>query len=436
MAADAAAVYSRGGWARLGWTLADTAFVLFLLLIFVGLEPFATRDPAALAAGESGFGGAGDIVREIAYLGGSLLIVFSAVRADGFRTLLSTPPLIAALLVWCALSAVWSAAPDVVLRRAALEIVIVMSAMMSVATLGVERSLSLLRGVLAAVLILNWMSIPLVRNAVHLPGEIDPQLVGDWRGVYFHKNIAGSVGAITAILFFFQMLRTRHLWDSAIVLAAIGFTIMTGSKSSLGLLPVGIAAGAVYGLVWRRGGIDRAIFCVTALLALLVAGIFVGTHMHEIVHALNDPTELTGRTAIWLGEIGFIRDHFILGAGFGSFADTGAASLLHNYVAAAWVQNISHGHNAYLQLLVTVGAVGFALAMLALVWAPARAFWGLDRWATETGMVLFAIFVFMVLHNFLESDFLEGDDPAWVAFLLMLATLRGVVRRPRQVHVP
>jgi len=35
----------------------------------------------------------------------------------------------------------------------------------------------------------------------------------------------------------------------------------------------------------------------------------------------------------------------------------------------------------------------------------------------------FAIFVFIVLHNLLESDFLEGDGPAWVAFLLALATL-------------
>ena len=35
----------------------------------------------------------------------------------------------------------------------------------------------------------------------------------------------------------------------------------------------------------------------------------------------------------------------------------------------------------------------------------------------------FALFVFLVLHNLLESDFLEGDAPAWVAFLLVLAAL-------------
>src|SRR5205085_3605248 len=136
----------------------------------------------------------------------------------------------------------------------------------------------------------------------------------------------------------------------------------------------------------------------------------------QISHAFSDPTELTGRTEIWRGEIAFIREHFLLGAGFGSFSDTGAASLLHNYVADTWVQNTSHGHNAYLQILVTIGAIGFALAMIALVIGPAREFWRLDPTNVGIKSALFAIFVFMVLHNFVESDFLEGEGPAWVVF--------------------
>ncbi|HEY3636579.1 MAG TPA: O-antigen ligase family protein [Rhizomicrobium sp.] len=414
----------------IGWSLADFACVCFLLLIFATLQPFATRDAVTLAGGESGFTGAGDALRQAAYIGSFLLVAFAAIRANGYRALLCLAPLMTALLCWCALSAAWSASPDVVFRRAILEIIIVMSAMMSVATLGMERSLALMRMVLGAVLIINWISIPLVHNAVHLPGETDPGLVGDWRGLYFHKNIAGSVSAITAILFFFQALKNRPLLNGAFCIGAIGFTVMTVSKSSIGLLPVAVAAGCLYAAIWRRG-IDRAIAGIVLLLALLAMGVAVSTHWHDIQHALNDPTELTGRTAIWLGEIGFIRDHLWLGAGFGSFADTGAASLLHAYVADKWVQNISHGHNAYLQLLVTIGLPGFLLAMLVFVLLPARAFWRFDPIQAGTKAVLVAIFVFMVLHNFLESDFLEGDDPAWVAFLLMLAMLRDLNLRKR-----
>jgi O-antigen ligase len=196
---------------------------------------------------------------------------------------------------------------------------------------------------------------------------------------------------------------------------------MTHSKASLAFLPVAIAAGCLYRIGWQRG-IDRAILTVAALIVASLLGILVFAEWGHISRTLTDPTELTGRTAIWQGEIAFIRDHFLLGSGFGSFSDTGAVSLLHNYVADTWVQNISQGHNGYLQILVTTGTIGFALAMTALVFLPAREFWRFDPANVAVRAVLFAIFVFMVLHNFLETDFLEGDDPAWVA--LVLAALR------------
>lgn len=424
MASEAAALPAVFPRPQSSLSVADAALICFLLLVFVTLDPFATRDPATLAKGGIALSGAGNAIRQAAFLGSFLLVAFAAVRANGFRALNCLSPLFAALLFWCVLSALWAGTPAVVFRRAILEIVIAMSAMLGVATVGNGRSLMLLRCVLAAVLVVNWLSIPLVHNAVHLSGELDPVLVGDWRGLYFHKNIAGAVSALTAILFFFEALQARRLLNGAICLAAIVFVFMTASKSSLGLLPIGIAAGCIYRLAWRRG-IDRAILCVALLLAMLLAGAVLFSWSGQLARDLADPTQFTGRTAIWQGEIGFIRDHFFHGAGFGSFSDTGAASLLHNYVDDTWVLNISQGHNAYLEILVTIGAVGFALAMLVFVVVPARAFWRFGLADLDERSVLFAIFVFMIAHNFLESDFLGVDDPAWIVFLMMLAMLRN-----------
>ena len=86
----------------------------------------------------------------------------------------------------------------------------------------------------------------------------------------------------------------------------------------------------------------------------------------------------------------------------------------------------SHGHNGYLQILVTTGAIGFVLALAALVVSPAIAFWKCS--AVELKALLFALFVFLVLHNLMETDFLEGDGVAWVAYLLMLAMLGNLQR--------
>jgi len=63
--------------------------------------------------------------------------------------------------------------------------------------------------------------------------------------------------------------------------------------------------------------------------------------------------------------------------------------------------------------------------MLALIVQPALAFHRIEeRRDLALFAPLFALFAFVVLHNFVESDFLEGDGPVWVGFMLMLGCLR------------
>jgi O-antigen ligase len=408
---------------RLAPWLAETAFLALLLMVFIGLAPFAPRDPATLAIGESGFAGAGDAVRQALYLLVLIVTMCTALELRGLSAFRAVPLTLALLLGWCLLTAYWAPASGVALRRGGLEVVVVLSALLGVESIGVERALKLLRFTLILVLAINWISIPLVHNAIHLPGESDPSLVGDWRGLYFHKNIAGAVSALSAIVFLFFAVEAKRWGDWALFAAAAVFTVMTRSKSSIGLLPAALAMAGLYRLAWRRD-LDRAIVGLSLALVAIVALTAAVADAGWIARLFEDPTQFTGRTAIWQAEIAFIRDHLYLGAGFGSFADTGALSPLHGYVNEGWVQTEAHGHNAYLQLLVTVGGVGFVLAMIAFVVQPLIAFFRARRADLPLYTMLFALFAFMILHNFLESDFLEGDGPAWVVFLLMLAMLR------------
>src|SRR5262249_11266578 len=159
-----------------------------------------------------------------------------------------------------------------------------------VETIGIERSLKILRGVLIAVLIINWISIPLTSRAVHLPGELDPSLVGAWRGLYFHKNIAGAVSAISALLFLFFATEQTSGIDWLLCLAALAFTVMTKSKSSLGLLLPALMAWGLYRGMWR-GGLDRSIVLVAATLLLVGAATAVLMDWTAIVRIISDPQE-------------------------------------------------------------------------------------------------------------------------------------------------
>jgi O-antigen ligase len=410
----------------------EAVFVGLLLLGFVGMEPFAIRNPATdLQMGPYQMTGSGDLIRQVLYLLMFATVVAAALLKRGLGAIAAVPPLLAALLAWCLTSALWASAPDVALRRAALAIVVAISAMLSVDAVGTERSLRLWGYVLAGVLIVNWIAVAVVPQAVHLPGEQDPGLVGDWRGLYFHKNIAGAVSAISAIVFFFSWLRTRRWTDAALCAAAVGFLVMTRSKSSLGLLPLAVLAGLTYRYTWRRG-LDRTIVAVLGLIVALGLVTFLIADADAISRMLEDPTEFTGRAAIWQAELAFVRDHPLLGSGFGTFADTGSLSPLHNYVAGSWVEAVAHGHSGYLQLLVTIGGIGLLLTIGALIVAPALRFWQRDDRDLGIKAMLLALFVFLVLHNFMESDFLEGDAPAWVAFLLLLAFLTRLPKAEAQ----
>src|SRR5690242_14700936 len=114
---------------------ATGVYLALLLLIFVGLDAFS---PPPLV---SHFGGVqeaskGDLLRQVCYLGVGALAVAAGLQRHGLGALRAIPPSMALLLAWCMASALWAPEPNVVIRRAGLEVVIVVSVLLSVAAVG------------------------------------------------------------------------------------------------------------------------------------------------------------------------------------------------------------------------------------------------------------------------------------------------------------
>ena len=404
--------------------LASLAYIAFLLLIFVGLDAFSPPAAVSRFGGQESTGG--DAWRQICFLSTAGFVAFTAYQRFGLNMVRAIPVSMMLLLGWCLASALWAADPGVVMRRAILQTVIVCSALLSVETVGPRRAFEIWRILLGIILVVNLLSIPLIDTARHGADEIDTALIGNWRGLYGHKNIAGAVAALTVIVFLFSRTGARNWIGILAALAAGFFLVMTHSKSSMGFLIPALLAGLFYHLSWRDG-LSRAILIVSTILLLCALTALALLDAEAITRLLQDPEEFTGRSAIWAAEIAYIRDHPFLGSGFGTFADTGGLSPLHGYINSSWMQAVSHGHNGYLQLLVTIGGIGFVLVMAALVIRPFQRFWALDGDNSAFKPMLFALFVFMVLHNIMESDFLEGGG-AWVALLLVIAALNSMAR--------
>jgi exopolysaccharide production protein ExoQ len=291
--------------------LALAGYLAILVLLYVGLDPFSP--PAVVSQfGSASISTGGDSARQLAYMVTAGLVLAGAISLHGAAALRAIPLTILLLLCWCLASALWAQDPGTVARRAILQIIVVTSLLFSIHSLGARRCFWLWSLLLAVVLALNLLSIPLIPAARHGFGEQDPALVGNWRGLYGHKNIAGGISAITVILFLFS--RTgRANWIGLLVAAAsLFFLVMTRSKSSLGFLPIALAAGYFYKIGWREG-LSRTITFFCVMLCLTILASFLVLDAEAISRILSDPSEFTGRSAIWAAELAYIADHPLLG---------------------------------------------------------------------------------------------------------------------------
>ena len=86
----------------------------------------------------------------------------AALQRFGIGAVRAIPFSMALLLAWCMASAMWAPETDIVLRRAGLEVVVVVSLMLSVETIGAGARLHHLALAAGGVLLVNFLSIPLI----------------------------------------------------------------------------------------------------------------------------------------------------------------------------------------------------------------------------------------------------------------------------------
>jgi O-antigen ligase len=153
----------------------------------------------------------------------------------------------------------------------------------------------------------------------------------------------------------------------------------------------------------------RALFAValTALL-LLAAGITVPLLDSErITSSLGRSSDLTGRTEIWRWVISYISERPLLGYGYAGFWFGASPDSLA--IDRAMGGRIMYSHNGYLEILLTLGGVGFVLALVFLAIGMKRAFYCSERGQSAAYFWPLALLFFVMLHNFGECTILFQD---------------------------
>jgi O-antigen ligase len=173
----------------------------------------------------------------------------------------------------------------------------------------------------------------------------------------------------------------------------------------------------------------RLVICLTPVfgLMLLTAGsaFFPGVEAFNKA-VLSDPT-FTGRFDIWRYGFEKLSEHPWTGYGFEAFWKTPITMFGESNLDLAWeVGNIVHGHNAYLDVALTMGLPGLVLALWCLVIKPVIDF---DRAVERPENRMLASFclsvwLYIALAMCLESYLFRRADPVWFALLIAVFGLR------------
>lgn len=269
--------------------------------------------------------------------------------------------------------------------------------------------------------------------AIHGAEGAEGVHAGEWRGHLSHKNFAAPVFSMMAMIGIYGW-RSGLRWRGALVVAlCVIFVVNSGSKTTLGFLPVAIGIVLLGRLAGRPGLAVALHVLLVAALACLTVGTVLSPQLHRILSALiSDPT-YTGRDEIWKFALAHIAERPWSGYGYASFWQTPVVTGLEENVEASWdVRGIGSAHNSYLDAMLMFGIPGAAAIIWLLLVRPLRSYLAAARRPTSQRLadLFLMMLVFMSYVGMLESFLLNRSDPLWTLFALAVTGLE-LLRRMR-----
>lgn len=404
---------------------------LILAVLLISFRPFTPMSPTF----ESG-GTGGDAVNQLGFgsLGAlSLFAIFAFVDKRVASALLS--PWWLLLLAFLALSVLDATDPSSAMRAAMFTVI---------AIFGICAVLTLPRDADSFSNVIAWASLSVLAlcyfglfafpgEAIHSADSLEAQHAGFWRGSFTHKNVAGPV---MACLGFGGIYLWRRGWKwsgAAVFFLAMLFMSHTGSKTTLGLVPLAVLPVMLPGMIGMRFLTPLFFILSMIIMGLATLGIVFIDPLKQLAAQLAPDLTYTGRVSLWEFSGEMIMQKPWVGYGFESFWDTPTVYNVDQPFDRAWdIRGIVHGHNSYLDLAVYMGLPALAVAVVTFLFVPMKDFLRIPRLRENVLLADFFMMIlsFTALNAWLESFFFRRADPVWLMFVMAIIGLRLVARFP------
>jgi O-antigen ligase len=332
-------------------------------------------------------------------------------------------------------SVMWSIDASLSLRRI-VRLATIVAACLAFVLMGwhARRYQNVLRPLLTLVLA-GSVVFALVFPELAIHHEASAELSGAWRGLANHKNGLGALASITLVLWVHAGL-TREVkrpmaWAGAIL--AAGCLALSRSSTSMATSVV------VLSFLWlalrspqslRRYLPHLVVALVLILLVYALAILDLLPGLKSVIGAItalaNKDATLTGRTEIWAILSEHIRQHPLLGTGYGAYWTSGPIPGTDSYEFMWRMRSFYPGsaHNGYLEILNDLGWVGLSCLLGYLVTQIRQSLQFL-RIEPDQAILYLALFFQQAITNFSESRWFSVLS---VDFVLMTLTTTALAR--------
>ncbi|MCI2285477.1 hypothetical protein L3081_21365 [Colwellia sp. MSW7] len=206
--------------------------VVFIAFCFIGYTPFAIQKEF----GNLGGGSNSSLVRQIVFISFWLMSAICFYKLGNIK-LIKEEKLFLLLLFWCFISFIWSPVPIITIKRSILLLLNATTVFMLVSVLALDDVFDGLKKLFVFLIIASIFAIPIFPGAVHHVTEYgDVNLIGNWKGIFIHKNHAGYAAVFAIILFISDFIKNRNYWSILMIILSFVFLFFTRSKTSLLLL--------------------------------------------------------------------------------------------------------------------------------------------------------------------------------------------------------
>jgi exopolysaccharide production protein ExoQ len=319
------------------------------------------------------------------------------------------------LVLFAGLSAFWSHAPAITLRRFPVLLAGTIFGIYFGTRFSWARQVQLLSVALGIAAIGSLLAVRFV------PGlAIDHQLhSGDWQGLFITKNTLGKwmcLGAVASIL----TVQDRKFVGTLFVGLSLFLIYKSHSRTSLAVAVVIVCVSFSFRFLRMRMRELIPLLLIGCMFAV-IAGYYVSQSQGTLLRAAGRDSTLSGRTGLWTFAMKAVDRRPMTGYGFDAFWMDDAGPVMIVVENVGW--NPPHAHNGFIDILLGVGWIGLSIFLAGFAVVAHRA-WVVARRRRDAYDVWPLMFlIYLVASNLTESSLFIVNSINWSLYVSIAATL-------------